>query len=91
MLHIVKSVHALEEAIVLISATDKVLLVEQAVFVANPQHKAFAMVKGLNVAVLDADVVARGMDNRISHSVVRVDYEGYVELTVEQPKSMTWE
>ena len=91
MLHIVKTVQALEDVSRVATETDKVLLVEQAVYAANPQHVAFPRVKGLNTSVLEADIEARGIANRISPSIVRVDFEGFVELTVEQPNSVTWE
>jgi len=91
MLHIVKTVQALEEVVQVIAESDQLLLVEQAVYAANSQHKAFSRVKGANTSVLVADAQARGIANRISPSVRRVDFDGFVELTVEQPNSVTWE
>ncbi len=45
MLHIIKSVAALDDAMALYSEQDDVLLIEDAVYAANPQHKAFSKVK----------------------------------------------
>ncbi|KLN67148.1 MULTISPECIES: sulfurtransferase complex subunit TusB [Vibrio] len=91
MLHIVKTVQALEDVSRVATESDKVLLVEQAVYAANPLHHAFPSVKGLNTSVLAADVEARGIANRVSSSVRQVDFDGFVELTIEQPNCVTWE
>lgn len=91
MLHIVKSVQALEDALRVLNEQDKLLLVEQAVYAANPQHQAFHRIKGLDASVLQADLNARGIANRVSPSLQQVDFEGFVELTVEQANSITWE
>lgn len=91
MLHIVKTVQSLTDVVKVAVETDDVLLVEQAVYAANPHHQEFATVKGLKVSVLEADVDARGIANRISPSIEKISFEGFVELTVEQPNSVTWE
>ncbi|MGR5238819.1 sulfurtransferase complex subunit TusB [Vibrio alfacsensis] len=91
MLHIIKSVAALDDAMALYSEQDDVLLIEDAVYAANPQHQAFSKVKGPSVFALQGDIDARGMTNRISPSVSTIGYEGFVELTVKQDKSLTWD
>ncbi|KJY81587.1 sulfur relay protein TusB [Vibrio galatheae] len=91
MLHIVKTIEALVEASQVISESDQLLLVEQAVYAANPLHNAFPMTKGMSAFVLEADIAARGIANRISPSVTCVDFAGFVDLTAEQPNSITWE
>ena len=91
MLHIIKSVAALDDAMALYSQQDDALLIEEAVYAANPQHKAFSKVKGPSVFALQSDIEARGMGNRISPSVTVIDYAGFVELTVKQAKSLTWD
>ncbi|MGR5546868.1 sulfurtransferase complex subunit TusB [Vibrio sp. PNB22_2_2] len=91
MLHIIKSVAALDDVMALYSEQDDVLLIEDAVYAANPQHNAFSKVKGPSVFALQSDIDARGMANRISHSVRLISYEGFVELTVKQEKSLTWD
>ncbi len=91
MLHIIKTVSALEEAAALCSEQDDMLLIEDAVYAANPQHQAFSQVKHSNVSVLESDIQARGMTNRISPSVAVVSYIGFVALTVKQAQSLTWD
>lgn len=91
MLHIIKSVAALDDAMALYSEQDDVLLIEDAVYAANPQHNAFSKVKGPSVFALQSDIDARGMANRMSPSVRTISYEGFVELTVKQDKSLTWD
>ncbi|WP_321283299.1 sulfurtransferase complex subunit TusB [uncultured Vibrio sp.] len=91
MLHIIKTVSALEDAVALFSEQDDILLIEDAVYAANPQHQAFHHVKGTAVFALESDIQARGMGNRISPSVTVVTYTGFVELTVKQDKSLTWD
>ncbi|BCN25266.1 sulfurtransferase complex subunit TusB [Vibrio alfacsensis] len=91
MLHIIKSVTALNDATAFYSEQDAVLLVEDAIYAANPQHQAFTLVKGPLVYALQSDVEARGMSNRISPSIEVVNYSGFVELTVKQAKSLTWD
>ncbi|MFM2622046.1 sulfurtransferase complex subunit TusB [Vibrio owensii] len=93
MLHIIKSVAALDDAMALYSDSeqDDVLLIEDAVYAANPQHKAFSKVKGPSVFALQSDIEARGMSNRISPSIEVIGYAGFVELTAKQAKSLTWD
>ncbi|BDR12257.1 sulfurtransferase complex subunit TusB [Vibrio sp. STUT-A11] len=91
MLHIIKTVSALEGAVTLLSEQDDVLLIEDAVYAANPQHQAFHYVKSAAVFALESDIQARGLGNRISPSVTVVTYTGFVELTVKQDKSLTWD
>ncbi len=91
MLHIVKTVSALEEAAALYSEQDDILLTEDAVYAANPQHRTFSLVKHTQLYALESDIQARGMSNRISPSVAVVSYAGFVELTIKQDKSLTWD
>ncbi len=90
MLHIIKTISALEDAVALLSEQDNILLIEDAVYAANPLHTAFSQVKHSEVYVLESDIQARGMTNRISPSVTVVNYSGFVELTAKQDKSLTW-
>ncbi|MDV6254143.1 sulfurtransferase complex subunit TusB [Vibrio sp. EA2] len=91
MLHIIKTVSALESAVAMFSEQDDILLMEDAVYAANPQHPAFHHVKNATVFALESDIQARGMGNRISPSVTIVSYTGFVNLTVKQEKSLTWD
>ncbi|RTZ13650.1 sulfurtransferase complex subunit TusB [Vibrio aquaticus] len=91
MLHIVKTIQALPDVVSLFQADDALLLIEESVYAANPQHHVYRQIQGLNIAVLANDAKARGIENRISSNVVLVDYNGFVELTTNHANSMTWE
>lgn len=90
MLHIVKSLTALNELVTLYSDGDQVLLIEDAVYASNTQHPIFPILKALEVFVLVADVQARGIQNRVSPSCHQIDYAGFVDLTAKQISSLTW-
>lgn len=91
MLHIIKSSQALFDALPIVTEEDEVLLVEEAIYIANPQHMNFPHLKGKRVSVLAEDAKARGLVQRISPSAVIIDYPGFVELTIQHSKSITWE
>ncbi|PFG55128.1 tRNA 2-thiouridine synthesizing protein B [Vibrio sp. ES.051] len=91
MLHIIKTVSGLEDAILVCSVHDDILLIEDAVYAANSQHRAFSQLKSSSVFALESDIHARGMANRISPSISVVNYLGFVELTAKQDKSSTWD
>jgi tRNA 2-thiouridine synthesizing protein B len=43
-----------------------------------------------NILVIEADVLARGLDTRISKSVRRIDYQGFVEICAEANSISNW-
>ncbi|WP_194439709.1 sulfurtransferase complex subunit TusB [Vibrio fluminensis] len=90
MLHIVKSLTALNELVSLYQAGDQLLLVEDAVYASNAQHPMFPILKSLETFVLSADAQARGIQNRVSPSCTQVDFTQFVELTAKHSKSLTW-
>ncbi|GAK84830.1 tRNA 5-methylaminomethyl-2-thiouridine synthase TusB [Vibrio ponticus] len=90
MLHIVKSLSALNELMPLYKAGDQVILVEDAVYASNAQHPMFSILKTLEACVLIADVQARGIQNRVSPSCTQVDFSQFVELTAKHSNSLTW-
>ncbi|MBU2895586.1 sulfurtransferase complex subunit TusB [Vibrio hepatarius] len=91
MLHIVKSITALEEVNKVYLDTDILLLIQDAVYAVNPLHRTYPLLKTFNTLVLKSDLEARGMLNRVSPSINVVDYEGFVDLTVEHATSLTWD
>ena len=90
MLHIVKSITALEEVRKVYADNDVLLLIQDAVYAVNPLHRIFPILKNLNTFALQSDLEARGMVNRVSPSVHIVDYDGFVTLTAESSTSLTW-
>lgn len=91
MLHIVKTVSALDDVLRVFRDGDDLLLVEQAVYAANPMHRAYRQIQGCDISVLIADAKARAIDNRIINKATLLDFEGFVELTVKHSNSTTWE
>ncbi|MFY2509809.1 sulfurtransferase complex subunit TusB [Vibrio pectenicida] len=91
MLHILKSITALEEVNKVYLDTDILLLIQDAVYAVNPLHRTYPLLKKFNILVLKSDLEARGMLNRVSPSINVVDYEGFVDLTVEHATSLTWD
>ncbi|QIA64354.1 sulfurtransferase complex subunit TusB [Vibrio astriarenae] len=91
MLFIVKTLSALTQAQALASHSDAVLLVENAVYSAVSQHHAFPQLKDMTVWVLSEDALARGIESRVSPSVQKVDFDGFVALTVQHEQSITLE
>tara|TARA_Y100001956_G_scaffold39372_1_gene38674 strand:- start:115 stop:390 length:276 start_codon:yes stop_codon:yes gene_type:complete len=90
MLHIIKSVQALSNAILVCDNGDDLLLIEDAVYAVNPKHHAHHLLKGHSCAVLASDLAARAMANRVSSQLAVVDYCGFVDLTIKHPQSLTW-
>jgi sulfur relay protein TusB/DsrH len=43
-----------------------------------------------NILVIEADVLARGLDARISKSIRRIDYQGFVEICAEANSISNW-
>ncbi|NOH73062.1 sulfurtransferase complex subunit TusB [Vibrio pectenicida] len=91
MLHILKSITALEEVNKVYLDTDILLLIQDAVYAVNPLHRTYPLLKKFNILVLKSDLEARGILNRVSPSINVVDYEGFVDLTVEHATSLTWD
>ncbi len=92
MLHIIKTIAALQDARLFVSQQDAMLLIEDSVYAAISQHKDYVQGNDqYSIYVLDEDAKARGIDARISPSIHVINYAEFVELTVEHSHSMTWE
>lgn len=90
MLHIVKHYSELAEVLRYLSESDAVILLEDAVYAALPEHKAHLLYKQARcIYCLLADVSARGLGNYITNHMV--DYDGFVALTEEHATCITWE
>jgi tRNA 2-thiouridine synthesizing protein B len=72
----------------------KVLLIEDAVYAATRGGAAEAKVKSamadVAIYVLQPDLAARGMADRLIEGVNLVDYGGFVDLVAEQPNCQSW-
>ncbi|WP_261816522.1 sulfurtransferase complex subunit TusB [Vibrio gallicus] len=90
MLHIISRIDKLEQAVMYATATDRFLLVEDAVYAANPRHHAFLSIQPLQTLVLRPDAEARGIIDMLESSIAVIDFSGFVDLTAEHSKSITW-
>jgi tRNA 2-thiouridine synthesizing protein B len=71
-----------------------VLLIEDGVYAAARDTAVSKQVqealKSVSICALQADVEARGMQNRVMDGVRLVDYGGFVDLVVEHNAVQSW-
>ncbi len=91
MLHIVKTQQAIHSALPYMANGDDILLIEDAVYLANPKHAQNSLLPSVSVSVLRADIDARGLGDHISAQITCVGYSGFVSLTERHQQSLTWE
>lgn len=91
MLHIVKTQQAIHSTLLSVANGDDILLIEDAVYLANPKHHLYALLAGYSISVLSADLKARGIAALVAENIQPVDYLGFVELTEQHPNSLTWQ
>lgn len=90
MLHLIKNAHALDDALLVCVQTDVIVLMEDAVYAATPQHKWNAQLSAYRCYALHEDVLARGLEKHLSPLISMADYPALVDLTVEHSPSLTW-
>ncbi len=91
MLHIVKTPEKLKLIHRYLQAEDTLLLVEKAVYAASEHSEYFAYINQLNdVYALQEDLQARGWLMKCANSIKIIDRFGFVELTANTSKSMSW-
>ncbi|MBD1557352.1 sulfurtransferase complex subunit TusB [Vibrio sp. S9_S30] len=93
MLHIVKSLTGIQEAIQYATSQDTILLVEDAVYAAITHHQGFESLLNsqLGIYVLMPDVVARGLSGCIDTAVAKASFNDWVTLTETHESNVTWE
>jgi tRNA 2-thiouridine synthesizing protein B len=71
-----------------------VILIEDAVYAATQGNAAAGRLREamsrLEIYVLDPDLAARGMADRVLEGIRRVDYGGFVDLVVEHNTCQSW-
>ncbi|MCC5883703.1 MAG: sulfurtransferase complex subunit TusB [Halomonas sp.] len=78
------------EALAAMGSTDRLLLIEDGVLGAlTSQVRHFQQV-GDRLFALREDLVARGLDGQCDASVQVVDVDGFVTLTEEADKTVSW-
>jgi tRNA 2-thiouridine synthesizing protein B len=90
MLHIIKRLDNIESATRYSTSGDEFLLVEEAVYAINPNHKYHSILNIPSTKALLADVEARGIINKCAQVIELVGFDGFVDLTAEHSKSITW-
>jgi len=91
LLHIVKSLEKLKLVQRYLKPSDALLLVENAVYAASEDTAYFAHLRQLNeVYVLQEDLQARGWTKKCSATIQIINRFGFVELTINQDKSISW-
>ncbi len=71
---------------------DDILLMEDAVYAGVVSHSMSSLLLEADnlVFLLLEDVQARGLEGLVSPAYTLISYSGFVELTAENEKSMTW-
>ena len=98
MLHIVNKSPlqngALDSCLRMAKAGSQILLIEDAVYAATAgnasEGKIRAAMENCKVFVLEPDLAARGLGDRVIEGVSAVDYGGFVELTIANPNCQSW-
>lgn len=75
-----------------ISPNDEILLLEDAVIAGLRENIYFDLIKNADVKIylLEADVIARGLQNKCDESLKLIDYKGFVSLTVKHEQHIKW-
>jgi tRNA 2-thiouridine synthesizing protein B len=95
MLHLVNKSpyerNSLDTCVGYVKDGDTLLLIEDGVYAAAKAGKASTKLAGLDVAVLGADLAARGIgEDKLADGVKVVDYAGFVDLVEAKDKVQSW-
>ena len=97
MLHIINKSpleNSTLESCLRVAAGGEILLIEDAVYAATKgnvfEKKLTAALGQCKVFVLQPDLDARGVGDRIISGVTAVDYGGFVDLTVNSKNCQSW-
>ncbi|WP_297475361.1 sulfurtransferase complex subunit TusB [uncultured Photobacterium sp.] len=84
--------HSLAQCLQFICAGDEILLLEDAVIVALSENIYFDLIKniGVKIYLLEADIIARGLQDKCDKDLDVIDYKGFVTLTERHDKHMKW-
>ena len=83
---------SLAQCLQFICPGDEILLLEDAVIVALSKNIYFDLIKniGVKIYLLEADIIARGLQGKCNKYFHVVDYKGFVLLTEQHDKHMKW-
>ena len=82
----------LSDCLRLCDTDDVILLIEDGVYaaLANSEWIRSLSAKVAAIYVLQPDVEARGLNKRIAASAIRINYDGFVQLCIDQHKMLAW-
>lgn len=74
------------------SADDVILLIEDGVYAALTDSEWIKSIsaKVARIYALQPDADARGLGDRIATEVNSIDYDGFVQLCIDQPNMLAW-
>ena len=83
---------SLAQCLQFICPGDEILLLEDAVIVALSENIYFDLIKniGVKIYLLEADIIARGLQGKCNKYFHLVDYKGFVLLTEQHAQHMKW-
>lgn len=96
MLHTINkspySNQSLADCLRICSADDVILLIEDGVYAAFSHSESVKslLAKVSAIYALQPDLAARGLNDRIAVEIKTIDYAGFVQLCIDQPKMLAW-
>jgi sulfur relay protein TusB/DsrH len=87
VLHTFNKAQALNTFGKFVQKSDRVIFIEDGVYCLLNNKLALDTA---NIFVLEADVLARGLDARIDESAKRIDYQDFVEICSEANSISNW-
>ncbi|KJF95685.1 sulfur relay protein TusB [Photobacterium angustum] len=83
---------SLAQCLAYVAAGDEILLLEDAVIAGLAKNNYLNVIKniGVKIYLLEADLIARGLQSKCDESLNVIDYKGFVSLTVKHKQHMKW-
>ena len=88
MLHIINNTKILQKCLATTQNQDHILLIEDGVL--EILTTDFSQFKNIYFYVLEVDIIARGLQDKIPSLVKLINYEQFVELTILHSPTMSW-
>lgn len=83
---------SLTQCLAYVTEGDEILLLEDAVIAGLAKNNYLNVIKnvGVKIYLLEADLIARGLQGKCDECLNVVDYKGFVSLTVKHEQHMKW-
>lgn len=89
-LHQINAAHKLPLCLRLAAPGDSLLLIESAVSLVAAPHSLESIPDQLQVFALEADAIARGLNQRTASSIELISDQRWVELSLEASRVCSW-